>query len=61
MNDVNIKGIILIESLPAVFQMEEMLFALGEYAGLNATRWDLKASILEYVMHDEIFCMARQI
>ena len=56
LNDVNIKGIILIESLPAVFQMEEMLFALGEYAaGLNAARWDLKASILEYVMHDENF------
>tara|TARA_B100001029_G_scaffold157996_1_gene144383 strand:- start:23070 stop:24734 length:1665 start_codon:yes stop_codon:yes gene_type:complete len=56
LNEVNIKGIILIESLPAVFQMEEMLFALGEYAaGLNAARWDLKASILEYVIHDENF------
>ena len=55
-NDINIKAIILIESLPAVFQMEEMLFALGEYAaGLNAARWDLKASILEYVMHDKDF------
>ncbi|MCH2673790.1 MAG: hypothetical protein MK083_04890 [Dehalococcoidia bacterium] len=55
-NDINIKAIILIESLPAVFQMEEMLFALGEYAaGLNAARWDLKASILEYVMHDKEF------
>ena len=56
LSDLNIKGIILIESLPAVFQMEEMLYALGEYAaGLNAARWDLKASILEYVMHDENF------
>ena len=56
LSDVKIKGIILIESLPAVFQMEEMLYALGEYAaGLNAARWDLKASILEYVMHDENF------
>ncbi len=56
LNDINIKGIILIESLPAVFQMEEMLYALGEYAaGLNAARWDLKASILEYVMHDKDF------
>ena len=55
-NDINIKAIILIESLPAVFQMEEMLYALGEYAaGLNAARWDLKASILEYVMHDKDF------
>tara|TARA_B100001250_G_scaffold153770_2_gene132152 strand:- start:86950 stop:88614 length:1665 start_codon:yes stop_codon:yes gene_type:complete len=56
LKDINIKGIILIESLPAVFQMEEMLYALGEYAaGLNAARWDLKASILEYVMHDKDF------
>ncbi len=48
-----IRAIILIESLPAVWQMEEMLYALGPYAaGLNAARWDLKASILEYVMAD---------
>jgi malate synthase len=33
--------------------MEEMLYALGPYAaGLNAARWDLKASIFEYVMTD---------
>jgi malate synthase len=33
--------------------MEEMLYALGPYAaGLNAARWDLKASILEYIMTD---------
>ena len=49
-----IKAIILIESLPAVFQMEEMLYGLGQYAaGLNAARWDLKASMLEYVLSDE--------
>ena len=46
-----IKAIILVESLPAVFQMENMLHALGKYgAGLNAARWDLKASILEFIM-----------
>ena len=51
--DASICAIILIESLPAVFEMEEMLFALGPYAaGLNAARWDLKASLLEYVMTD---------
>lgn len=50
----SIRAIILIESLPAVFQMEEMLYALGPYAaGLNAARWDLKASILEFVMADK--------
>jgi malate synthase len=48
-----VRAIILVESLPAVWQMEEMLHALGPYAaGLNAARWDLKASILEYVMAD---------
>ena len=48
-----IRAIILIESLPAAYQMEEMLYALGPYAaGLNAARWDFKASIFEYVMAD---------
>jgi malate synthase len=33
--------------------MEEMLHELGPYAaGLNAARWDLKASIFEFVMTD---------
>ena len=53
LRDATIRGIILVESLPAVYAMEEMLHALGPYAaGLNAARWDLKASILEYVMTD---------
>jgi malate synthase len=48
-----IRAIILVESLPAVYLMEEMLWALGPYAaGLNAARWDLKASIFEFVMTD---------
>ena len=51
LKDSTVRAIILVESLPAVWQMEEMLHALGPYAaGLNAARWDLKASILEYVM-----------
>lgn len=53
LKDAVIKAIPLIESLPAVYQMEEMLHALGPYAaGLNAARWDLKASILEFIMAD---------
>lgn len=53
LRDAVIRAIILIESLPAAFQMEEMLYALGPYAaGLNAARWDFKASIFEYVMAD---------
>jgi malate synthase len=48
-----IRAIVLVESLPCVYEMEEMLYALGPYAaGLNAARWDLKASIFEYVMGD---------
>ncbi len=53
LRDAVIKGIPLIESLPAAYQMEEMLYALGPYAaGLNAARWDFKASIFEYAMTD---------
>ena len=52
-SDAVIRAIILVESLPAVYDMEPMLHALGPYgAGLNAARWDLKASILEYIMAD---------
>ena len=49
-----IKAIPLIESLPAVYRMDGFLNALGPYAaGLNAARWDLKASIFEYTMTNE--------
>lgn len=53
LNNGVISAIPLVESLPAVYQMEEMLHALGPYAGgLNAARWDLKASIFEFIMAD---------
>ena len=53
LRDAVIRAIVLVESLPCVYQMEEMLHELGPYAaGLNAARWDLKASIFEYVMAD---------
>ncbi len=53
LKDATIRGILLVESLPLVWTMEECLHALGPYAaGLNAARWDLKASLLEYVMAD---------
>jgi malate synthase len=53
LRDAVISAIPLVESLPAVYQMEEMLHALGPYAGgLNAARWDLKASIFEFIMSD---------
>lgn len=48
-----IRAIPLVESLPIAYQMEEALYALGPYAaGLNAARWDLKASIFEFVLTD---------
>jgi malate synthase len=53
LEDAVIRAVVLVESLPCVYEMEEMLWALGPYAaGLNAARWDLKASIFEYVMSD---------
>jgi malate synthase len=53
LRSATIRAIVLVESLPCVYEMEEMLYALGPYAaGLNAARWDLKASIFEYVMGD---------
>ena len=53
LSDATIRAIPLVEALPAVYEMEEMLHALGRYAaGLNAARWDLKASIFEFVMAD---------
>ena len=52
-DDAVIRGIFLVESLPAVYIMDEMLWELGPYAaGLNAARWDFKASVLEYIMSD---------
>ena len=51
--DSTIKAILLVESFPLIWSMEESLYNLGNYsAGLNAARWDLKASLLEYVMSD---------
>jgi malate synthase len=53
LKDATLRAIVLVESLPCVYQMEEMLWELGPYAaGLNAARWDLKASIFEFVMAD---------
>jgi malate synthase len=53
LRDAVIRAIVLVEALPCVYEMEEMLYELGPYAaGLNAARWDLKASLFEYVMAD---------
>ena len=53
LREATIRAIVLVESLPCVFEMEGMLKELGPYAaGLNAARWDLKASIFEWVMNN---------
>jgi malate synthase len=53
LKSATIRAVVLVEALPCVYEMEEMLYELGPYAaGLNAARWDLKASIFEYVMSD---------
>jgi len=53
LRNATIRAVVLVESLPCVYEMEEMLWELGPYAaGLNAARWDLKASIFEFVMAD---------
>ena len=52
-DDAVIRCIPLVESLPLAYQMEETLHALGPYAGgLNAARWDFKASVFEFIMTD---------
>ncbi len=52
-DDGVLRAIPLVESLPLAYQMEESLHALGPYAaGLNAARWDFKASVLEFIMAD---------
>ncbi|MFQ5830245.1 MAG: hypothetical protein ACE5JD_13975 [Candidatus Methylomirabilia bacterium] len=53
LKDAVIRAIPLVEAVPAIYEMEEMLHALGPYAaGLNAARWDLKASVFEFSMAD---------
>ncbi len=55
-----IRATVLIETLPAAFEMDEILHALGEHAtGLNAGRWDYIFSAIkrfctrpEYVLPD---------
>jgi len=48
-----IKATVLIETLPAAFEMEEILFELREHsAGLNAGRWDYIFSAIKCFAHE---------
>jgi malate synthase len=44
-----IRATVLIETIPAAFEMDEILYALGEHAtALNAGRWDYLFSLIKY-------------
>ncbi len=44
-----IRATVLIETIPAAFEMDEILYELREHAsGLNAGRWDYLFSIIKY-------------
>jgi malate synthase len=48
-----IRATVLIETLPAAFEMEEILYELREHsAGLNAGRWDYIFSAIKCFAHD---------
>lgn len=54
-----IKATVLIESIMAAFEMEEILYELREHsAGLNAGRWDYIFSCIKKFKSDQNFCLA---
>jgi malate synthase len=54
-----IKATVLIETILAAFEMEEILFELREHsAGLNAGRWDYIFSCIKKFKVDRSFCLA---
>ena len=54
-----IKATVLVETINAAFEMEEMLYELREHsAGLNAGRWDYIFSCIKKFKLDKNFCLA---
>lgn len=54
-----IKATVLIETILAAFEMEEILYELREHsAGLNAGRWDYIFSCIKKFKLDKNFCLA---
>jgi malate synthase len=54
-----IKATVLIETILAAFEMDEILFELREHsAGLNAGRWDYIFSCIKKFRSDSQFCLA---
>ena len=53
-----IRATVLIETLPAVFQMNEILYALKDHsAGLNCGRWDYIFSFIKTLGHDSRYVL----
>ncbi len=53
-----IRATVLIETLPAAFQMEEILYELREHSyGLNAGRWDYIFSMIKCYREDPAFVL----
>src|SRR2546423_6580986 len=54
----SIRATVLIETILAAFEMDEILHALGEHAaGLNAGRWDYIFSVVKKLGHREEFLL----
>ncbi|MGL4996415.1 MAG: malate synthase, partial [Deefgea sp.] len=54
-----IKGTVLIETILAAFEMDEILYELREHSsGLNAGRWDYIFSCIKKFRMDSDFCLA---
>jgi malate synthase len=56
-----IKATVLIETILATFEMEEILYELREHsAGLNAGRWDYIFSCIKKFKKNKAFCLANR-
>jgi malate synthase len=56
-----IKATVLIETILAAFEMDEILFELREHSsGLNAGRWDYIFSCIKKFKHNRDFCLANR-
>ena len=54
-----IKATVLVETITAAFEMDEILYELREHsAGLNAGRWDYIFSAIKKFRNDPSFCLA---
>ena len=57
-----IKATVLIETIRAAFEMDEILYELREHsAGLNAGRWDYIFSCIKKFKNDRNFCLADRV